>query len=682
MKVDALPFVCIVNPPRHGKSLFLDRIFFDRDDFRVVEMTYNNNSNVTLSELESPRQALFFFWLRFIGSVCGETFSMVKKHSHTYFGYNERTEYSLEWAKNILLRVYNRNPFVDAVSKEQLHLVIAVDEFSKLTDLTLKWSQDDRDAFIRALNNEKQFHPVVQFVFTGFNKEMTTLIEASGAKVLCKTLTLCDFSSAKPLLKRIVDAYDSTEKVPLLLFETIKSTPGLVGLWAERVFSLHCRDSSIVSFKESLPWIQHVCAETKYSGATTSPLEDNWSLIVDYLKISENQEFESSENQLFEVTTLGNKLISNLIGVLQRVDGHEIKQPLISPLCFVCIAFSSLVPKCKLEKDLKEHIKSALRFCEKRPPIQEKNDGTAFENFVLEALTTRIITRMIAEKSNPDDGLASFCFRSLFPSDVSRVVSASSPRMPGQTDSVVSKVDDPERMSSSTGSSYCIHGISSKASLAKMLSSPLYYLFPLGLEELDRIANGEVRIISSLVEGTSSHHGQFDFPITVNANRCKTPIHVVSKAADSINLSPEEQIALTSRIALPTELRNEVQTIWRSMESSIKTIMQNYMTCSIFPVVKDATGCDLVLLCRDGTNPKAYHFVALEVKDSRNTSSQDWQEKLFKLTSCRCIIPRLKAAMEKEGIVLTYHIVFAGREEWKESSEVAAADARCVDFKY
>ena len=363
MKGDALPFVCIVNPPRHGKSLFLDRIFFERDDFRVVEMTYSNNSNVTLLELQSPRQALFFFWLRFIGSVCGETFNSVKTHSHTYFDYNETTEYSLEWAKNILLRVYNRNPFVDAVSKRELHLVIAVDEFSKLTDLTRKWSQEGRDAFIRALNNEKQFDPVVQFVFTGFNMEMTTLIEASGAQVLCRTLTLCDFSSAKPLLKLIVDAYDSSkEKVPLLLFETIKSTPGLVGLWAEKVFSLHCRDSSIVSFKESLSWIQHVCAETKYSGATTSPLEDNWSLIVDHLKISEKQESESSEYQIFDVTTLGDKLISNLIGVSQqRVDGHGIKQPLISPLCFVCIAFSSLVPKCKLERDLKEHIQLAVR---------------------------------------------------------------------------------------------------------------------------------------------------------------------------------------------------------------------------------------------------------------------------------------------------------------------------------
>ena len=393
---DSLPFVCIVNPPRHGKSLFLDRIFFERDDFRVVEMTYNNNSNVLQSELESSQHVLFFFWLRFIGSVCGDTFSAVQTHSHVHFPFNKETVYSLEWAKNILLKTYNRNPFVDPVSKKQLHLIIAVDEFSKLTDLlTQQWPKDEKNAFVRALNNDKQIFPVVQFVFTGFNKEMTSLIEASGAVVVWKTLSLCDFSSARPLLKQIVDAYESKEKVPLLLFETIKSTPGLVGFWAERVFKLHCCDSSIASFKESLPWIQHVCSETKCPGATIPPLEYNWSLIVEYLKSSESERLESKSFALTK--NLGNELISNLIGVLQKVDGNGIKQPLISPLCFVCIAFSSFVPKNLLEKDLLKHIRAALDCCQRRPPVQLHNNGTAFENFVIEALTTRIITRMIAE---------------------------------------------------------------------------------------------------------------------------------------------------------------------------------------------------------------------------------------------------------------------------------------------
>lgn len=51
---ESLPFICIVNPPRHGKTLFLDRIriYFDEKDMRVVEMTYSNNSNII--EREKP----------------------------------------------------------------------------------------------------------------------------------------------------------------------------------------------------------------------------------------------------------------------------------------------------------------------------------------------------------------------------------------------------------------------------------------------------------------------------------------------------------------------------------------------------------------------------------------------------------------------------------------------------
>ena len=60
---------------------------------------------------------------------------------------------------------------------------------------------------------------------------MATLIEAFGADVICKDLLLCGFLSAKPLLKLIVDANrESNLKAPLLLFETIKSPSGLVGL--------------------------------------------------------------------------------------------------------------------------------------------------------------------------------------------------------------------------------------------------------------------------------------------------------------------------------------------------------------------------------------------------------------------------------------------------------------------
>jgi hypothetical protein len=47
-------FICIVNPPRHGKSLLLDRLFCNREeDVRVIEITYNSNSNIFNGETRS-----------------------------------------------------------------------------------------------------------------------------------------------------------------------------------------------------------------------------------------------------------------------------------------------------------------------------------------------------------------------------------------------------------------------------------------------------------------------------------------------------------------------------------------------------------------------------------------------------------------------------------------------------
>lgn len=66
-------------------------------------------------------------------------------------------------------------------------------------------------------------------------------MEASNAPVMTFALSLCDFSSAKPLLQLIKKQYDENFdnhgiKFPLLLYEVVKSTPGLVSLWAERLF--------------------------------------------------------------------------------------------------------------------------------------------------------------------------------------------------------------------------------------------------------------------------------------------------------------------------------------------------------------------------------------------------------------------------------------------------------------
>ena len=645
-----LPFFCIVNPPRHGKSLFLDSIFKDRSDIRVVPMTYNNNSNLTDVEMHSPRHALFNFWLRFICSVTGDSLTYLQQtlldSHHPIGGFKEvGVEYTLDWAKEIILQRYNRNPFVDAESKRQLPLIIAVDEFSKLTDRMKekKWQKEKVLEFFGKLSNEKRLDPLIQFVFTGFNKEM---VRESGAQFKCMSLTLCDFSSSKPLLREIVRVYRERKvTVPMLLYETVKSTPGLVGLWAERVFTENAFDFSLAVFKDNLQWIKNVCDLEIPANKTTSPAQENWSLIVEYLKLSE--EVDGGETLEERKLVLGNKLVSNLIGVIQRTkrtDAIETTLTLPSPFCFVCIVCSRYEPVDALEKELMDCIKVALQCCEARPAwnLNGKNDGVHFGNFVTESLTARIITRKLGA---PSDGWATFPFNCLFPADVSSVVNAQSP------------IDD---------MSYSLHGIASKSSLAKMLTSPLYYLFPLGLDELDREeADSPSGIISDLVQGAASDHRIPNFPVLCYSERCATPIQVVSKVlldSRELNLSTEEENILSHSTSAPTGARKEVQQIWDSMQGWIKIIMDNYMTCSIFPLANGAAGCDLVLLCRDAIKPDTYHFVAVELKDSRSTKSKDWWDKLNLLKSCRCIVPRLRTMFAKENKALEYHIVFAGRE--------------------
>lgn len=108
---------------------------------------------------------------------------------------------------------------------------------------------------------------------------------------------------------------------------------------------------------------------------------------------------------------------------------------------------------------------------------------------------------------------------------------------------------------------------------------------------------------------------------------------------------------------------------------------------SMFPMAKDAHGCDLVMLLREIENNKIaadddndndatddgnndivenlgiIHVIAIELKDRRKTKETEWQKKIELLTSHRCILPKLRTALLNKGFKdVQYHIVFAGRE--------------------
>jgi hypothetical protein len=668
---EKLPFICIVNPPRHGKSLLLDKLFCDRNDVRVIEITYNSNSNIFDGEILSNATALFYFWLRVIKAVVfNKNFSLAELRNIVCGDseINPKINYNLNWTKGILLQIFNLNPFVDS-NGVTLPLLIAVDEFSKLTDaVQKKWTTQDQNFFINALQNDKKANPFVQFVFTGFNRKMSNLMGASSPNVETKTLNLCDFSSSKPLLRLIINIYKEKKiDIPMLLFETIKSTPGLIGLWAERIFHLQSFDMFFGIFRDTMEWSKFICGEAM--------IKENWNLCIEYLLLFEKEELVG-EKKNDALLNIGDKLISNLIGVLELVKNSNVSIPLLSPFCFVAIA-------TKVENYLVTHeekilwscIDASINACSTQANVvcssSNKKDGKSFEVFVSATFKSRILLRTMLNNNN-DFGI--FSFKSLFPADISGILT--------------SKLWD--------GSEVYIHGIASKAALQKMLTYPLYYIFPVGLEALDEIdfLNGCIltQFISSTLEQEIFLN---DFKVGVKNKFFSKPISFVSSAVSSKQSLTESEwecfknfeissvkssaIAVEGSESSSTETTkmkmsgsskkkniSDVEILKNNIASTVETIKKN-LDCSIFPVADCGIGCDLIMLLHEidengQVDENKLHIVAIELKDSRTTSKEKWSEKLIALTSFRCIVPQLKNALQKVGKTLTFHIIFAGRE--------------------
>jgi hypothetical protein len=109
------------------------------------------------------------------------------------------------------------------------------------------------------------------------------------------------------------------------------------------------------------------------------------------------------------------------------------------------------------------------------------------------------------------------------------------------------------------------------------------------------------------------------------------------------------------------------------------TILNSYygMLPSVFLAADCAEGCDLILVWKsiDDVDPSeqrengTMHVAAVELKDRRCVDANEWNKKLTALTSNRCLFWLLQ---ELFGDLLTmkFHVVFAGREHLRSSSEV------------
>jgi hypothetical protein len=134
------PFHCVINPPRHGKSLLLDRLFLGKEtEVLVIGVSYNTTTGLVQGEIENPMTAIKWFWIRVLKSMLqipNELWTL----SHLLL---EPSEFSWSNIRSLIINGLASNPFLDSNGKEK-NICFCIDEFSVLTDQLQNWNQEDQ----------------------------------------------------------------------------------------------------------------------------------------------------------------------------------------------------------------------------------------------------------------------------------------------------------------------------------------------------------------------------------------------------------------------------------------------------------------------------------------------------------------------------------------------------------
>ena len=704
IRKEIIPFLCVVNPPRHGKSLLIDSIFADNKNFLVISITYNTGSSFDSTvEINSVERATHFFWLRVMKSLLNSSLSL--RDLTKDFEVNGVQLSSFDDVVNNIIDKFKVDPFIIDSTSTKKSVLICVDEFSLLTDaIEKKWEPLQKKDFLNKIHNEqKPFHPFRQFLFTGFNLGMTKLLSHSSA-IQSFTLKMCDYTSSRPLLEKIVKSYGERE-VPAIFFECVKCTPGLIGQWAEFIVNGLHFSSSIDEFRTSVPWL--------YDISSGLSLQNNWKLLVDYLIACEMNPADKTGAFGKITARLVTAGIGTGIGTGENTTSDTM--PHFIPLCMaLIIRFTDEKSLHPNELRLWEMMSSVLGVLH-QTNIMKKN-GKNFESFVQRALMLRLALRS-------DDTRVEIKLSSLLPGK--KIYKGTLEEIAAFNSEVVIKRD------------YFFHGISSKEELKLFLLSPIYNLFPVGWTTLTSTKSVRMTPQLSLQKWIRQNSALQVLPSSdmkcslVNSNLMKDSespqlVSLVSKADNSPPTSILQQfyywlskrsvpIDDTSRggqielldahllslsdsssssmfMMIDPTMKKLLSKWWRGIVErnlQIARCFENNVEASFICAPEGCPGHDVTLLWRekkesdyvdeyeyqegeedslkeegDGEEDDSrvvVHIAAIEIKDRRFTESDEWNDKLAHLLSLRCVFWWLQL-IHREKFDLKFHIIFAERD--------------------
>jgi len=657
IRKESVPFICVINPPRHGKSLLLDTLFVKNENVLVIPISYNTGSPIDYEkELKDVKSATRFFWLRVLKSLLGYGESLCELHGQCF----QNDDCDLNWSNVKLLlesnSLYRQNPLYDSNGNLK-NVLICVDEFSLLTDECVnQWENINVKQLINKLHEEKRLNPFVQFVFTGFNMRMVDLFDDSS-KVQNYYLNMCDFSIARPILSKIVHQYRNNNfNVPSLVFQCVKCSPGLVGQWAEFVQENHF-DSGLITFQAHVTWLQNI--------TNSSRIQTNWDILVDYLDVLENFSHDRSKVKRVEESMFN----SNLIGI---TDSNEMKH--MVPICFVLI--SQNVDNDSVLKKLLVEL-----FNEIDTYNMVNKDGRVFEKFVRLSLMIRL---HLKQKNNDNNSVE---ISSLFPGLCFQVC---------------------PKQSWLHGQAVLLHCISNKNDLKSFLLDPLYYIFPVGWSALNESINSGGKQIG-MNDWLHSNDTNYDI-LEISKDLLRSGIinnKILSKHNSqgkkeeyqciSLVVSTQINESVAARfydyiisenanntdpmkdfLEKNTDLQSQSKSLidwWGRISGRLRTLQRSFQdNASIIVTSKDAEGVDLVItwleeiydseseVDQELCVTQIFHIAAVELKDRRYTEFAEWQKKFECLLSPRCIVWWFRSMPLYKTCAIKFHVVFAGRE--------------------
>lgn len=286
-----LPLIYVSNPPRHGKSLLLDSLFQEDPTVCVLNVTYNAGTSHRAEEWVSPE-----------GAVCG---LLVRLLHDLAIGHP--TSWTDSWDSNPLTKLLPRaitehDPgclvrsfqemlkLHDKRSLAPAKMLICIDEISVLMDHPKNaWFSDEDNerqkrfwraifALTRADNNW------VRVVMTGFTDNPVTAVAASD--ILCHPMSLSMISEAEQEVLAAellwVHAFRNV-RFPGLLWTLVKSTPGLLGVWAHQIKLNPLLSSVNPRLAMDLHELNKAAPRVPWIGNLIAHCCGNWALIRQFL---------------------------------------------------------------------------------------------------------------------------------------------------------------------------------------------------------------------------------------------------------------------------------------------------------------------------------------------------------------------------------------------------------------